>query len=235
MQKKNYKLDVLLLAHNEEKTIVKEILNIIKILKKIKFRIIVVEDGSKDKTLKKLKSLKKKITLISSKKRLGYTTALLKGVDAANSKFIMHSDTGNKFDYREIINFYNIISKKKFDLIAGNRIKRFDSIFRQILTKGLAFYCNIFFNINYKDYDCGFKMYKTNVLKEILKDGLKSKNLVSSEIFLRFIFRKKKIKQFNDKYYASKNRISRGLPLVKIFKVIFETILNYRKIKKEII
>ena len=35
-------------------------------------------------------------------------------------------------------------------------------------------------------------MYKTNVLKEILKDGLKSKNLVSSEIFLRFIFRKKK-------------------------------------------
>ena len=103
----------------------------------------------------------------------------------------MHSDTGNKFDYREIINFYNIISKKKFDLIAENRIKRFDSIFRQILTKGLAFYCNIFFNINYKDYDCGFKMYKTNVLKEILKDGLKSKNLVSSEIFLRSIFRKK--------------------------------------------
>ena len=69
----------------------------------------------------------------------------MKGVDAANSKFIMHSDTGNKFDYREIINFYNIISKK-FDLIAGNRIKRFDSIFRQILTKGLAFIV-IFFSI----------------------------------------------------------------------------------------
>ena len=61
MLRKNYDLDVLLLAHNEEKTIVKEILNIIKILKGIKFRIIVVEDGSKDKTLKKLKSLKKKL------------------------------------------------------------------------------------------------------------------------------------------------------------------------------
>ena len=61
MLKKNYDLNVLLLAHNEEKTIVKEILNIIKILKGIKFRIIVVEDGSKDKTLQKLKSLKKKL------------------------------------------------------------------------------------------------------------------------------------------------------------------------------
>ena len=228
-------MNVLLLAHNEEKTIVKEILNIIKILKGIKFRIIVVEDGSKDKTLQKLKSLKKKITLISSKKRLGYTTALLKGVNAANSKFIMHSDTGSKFDYREIINFYKIIFKKKFDLIAGNRIKRFDSIFRQILTKGLEVYCNLFFDIDYKDYDCGFKMYKTNILKEILRDGLKSKNLISSEIFLKFILSKKKIKQVNVKYYASKNRVSRGLPLFKIFKVIFETILNYRKIKKQIL
>jgi len=235
MRKKNYDLVVLLLAHNEEKTIIKEILNIIKILRGIKSRVIVVEDGSKDKTLEKLKSLRKKITLITSKKRLGYTTALLKGIRASNSKFIMHSDTGNKFDYKEIINFYKIISKKKFDLIAGNRIKRFDSIFRKILTNGLTYYCNMFFNINYKDYDCGFKMYKTNTLKEIIKDGLTAENLVSSEIFLRFIFNKKKIKQVNVKYYASKNRKSRGLPLLKIFKVIFETILNYRLIKKQII
>ncbi len=192
MQKKNCDLVVLLLAHNEEKTIVKEILNIIKVLKGIKFKIIVVEDGSKDETTKKLKSLRKKITLISSKKRLGYTKALLKGINASNSKFILHSDTGNKFDYREIVNFYNIISKKKFDLIAGNRVQRFDSLFRQILTKGLTVYCNIFFNTNYKDYDCGFKMYRTSVLKEILRSGLVAKNLISSEIFFKFIFNKKK-------------------------------------------
>ena len=78
-------------------------------------------------------------------------------------------------------------------------------------------------------------MYKTNTLKEIIKDGLTAENLVSSEIFLRFIFNKKKIKQVNVRYYASKNRKSRGLPLLKIFKVIFETIFNYRLIKKQVI
>ncbi len=234
-KKTKYKLTILLLAHNEEKTISQEIKKISSTLNKINHDILVVEDGSSDNTVYKLKQMQNKITFYTSKKRIGYSNALLKGIKNCNSTYIMHSDTGNKFDYNEIKKFYKIIIKENLDLVAAHRIKRFDNKFRQILTSGLGYYCNFLFNIRFNDYDCGFKMYKTKTLKEILKSKPISKNLISCEIFLRFVLKGKKIKQIKVKYFASKYRKSRGLPFLKITKVIFEAISNLHKIKKKFI
>ena len=57
------KVSVLILAHNEEKTISEDICNLRRALKKNfkNFEIIISEDGSKDDTCKKISHLKKNL------------------------------------------------------------------------------------------------------------------------------------------------------------------------------
>ena len=53
-------ISFIILANNEAKTIRREIENILKLRKKLKFKLIIVQDGSVDGTYEILKSLKKK-------------------------------------------------------------------------------------------------------------------------------------------------------------------------------
>ena len=57
----NENISFIILANNEAKTINREIENILKLRKKLKFKLIIVQDGSTDGTYENLKSLKKKI------------------------------------------------------------------------------------------------------------------------------------------------------------------------------
>ena len=54
------KISFLILAHNEVGTIESEINNILKIKSKLKFDLVVIQDGSRDGTFEKLENLKKK-------------------------------------------------------------------------------------------------------------------------------------------------------------------------------
>jgi dolichol-phosphate mannosyltransferase len=228
------KLNVLLLVHNEEKTIKDDVLKIIKFIKEKNYKIIIAEDGSTDNTVSIIKKIsKKKIILISSKKKIGYKKSFLKAMKLVNSDYVMQCESGSKFNYKKINMFYKIIRKNNLDLVSGIRIERKDYIYRRILTKGLEFLYNLYFNLNYHDYDCGFRIYKTKSLKSVLKNKLVFDNLISSEIFLKFVFNKNKIKQINIKYLNKKTRKSRGLPLKKIIRVIVEIMLKLKKLNEK--
>ncbi len=65
----NENISFIILANNEAKTINREIENILKLRKKLKFKLIIVQDGSTDGTYEILKSLKKKNIKIFNKKK----------------------------------------------------------------------------------------------------------------------------------------------------------------------
>ena len=54
------KISFLIIAHNEVGTIECEISNILTIKSKLKFDLVVIQDGSRDGTFEKLENLKKK-------------------------------------------------------------------------------------------------------------------------------------------------------------------------------
>ena len=89
------KISFLILAHNEVDTIEREIENILNIKNKLKFDLVVIQDGSKDGTFEKLENLKKrkKFILHNKKNRLGYYNAFLKGVELSEGNIIFFSDT----------------------------------------------------------------------------------------------------------------------------------------------
>ena len=100
------KLTLILLAHNEEKTVLDDIKNIHKIiLKKIKnTEFIICQDGSIDKTHKIISSVKKKynINYIHSTKRLGVHKALLLTLKKSKGEFIAFIDADDWWDNKKL-------------------------------------------------------------------------------------------------------------------------------------
>ncbi len=226
----------LILANNEVKTIQDEIYKILKLKKKLNFKLVVVQDGSTDGTYELLEKISKryKIILFNKKKRLGYYNAFLKGVKLCKGETIFFSDTGNKYEYSKFLKFYKYYKDNKSDLVSGYRIKRKDKIFRQILTSFYSFTINIIFQINYRDYDCGFKIFNRKKLLKVLKSNKFEKNLITSQIFLYFIKNEYRINQYPIIYKEKKTRNSRGIPTKKIFFVVLAAILNLIKIRLNI-
>tara|TARA_A100001035_G_scaffold267031_1_gene250615 strand:+ start:214 stop:918 length:705 start_codon:yes stop_codon:yes gene_type:complete len=227
------KIYFLILANNEVKTIEKEIYKILKLSKKLNFKLVVVQDGSTDGTFELLEKISKKnkIILFNKKKRLGYYNAFLKGVKLCKGNTIFFSDTGNKYEYSKFLQFYKFYKNNNSDLVSGYRIKRKDKILRRILTYVYSLTINVIFQINYRDYDCGFKIFNRKKLLKILKSNSFEKNLITSQIFLYFIINKYRINQYPIIYKEKKTRNSRGIPTKKIFNVVLTAILNLIKIR----
>ena len=227
------KVSFLILVYNESKTIEQEIKNILKLKKDINFNLVVVQDGSNDGTFEKLNKLKKKYSfkLYNKENRLGYYNAFLKGVKLCRGKVIFFSDTGGKYKYENFIKFYKVFINQKADLVAGYRVGRKDKYLRRFLTFFYTLFINIFFFFNFKDYDCGFKIFNKKKLLNILKNNTFNKNLITSQIFIFFKLYNYRIFQLPIKYWEKKNRKSRGIPNKKIVQIIFLSLLNLLKIR----
>ena len=167
------KIAVIIPVYNEEKTIA----YIIKNIKKIA-TLIIVNDGSTDKTsfiLKKNKS--KKIIIINKKKNSGYENALNIGFKKAASlrfKTFITYDSDNQFYFKDLIKVINL--SKKFDLVIGQRpyLQRFSE---KIVSKIFK----LIFGIS--DPLCGLKAYSLTLYKKL---GYFDQNLLSGTELMIF-------------------------------------------------
>tara|TARA_E500000178_G_scaffold61382_1_gene58069 strand:+ start:177 stop:881 length:705 start_codon:yes stop_codon:yes gene_type:complete len=228
-------INIILLVCNEEKTITKDITDIHnKIISKISDCLLIIsEDGSTDYTKEILTELKKKynFTLITEKKRKGYKQSFIDAVKICTKKHIFFSDSGNKFDYDDFWKLYK--HANEYDLVSGYRSQRLDSLFRRLLTFYYNLSLRLYFNVKLKDSDSGFKIYNTLKIKKILEIKLINEHLISSEIFLRFLFSNYKTTEVNVKYFQRPGK-SVSFSFMKIFKVIFQVISNFKKLKNDL-
>tara|TARA_B100000767_G_scaffold268412_1_gene288595 strand:- start:218 stop:928 length:711 start_codon:yes stop_codon:yes gene_type:complete len=230
------KISILILVCNEIKTIEKDIISIKKNLKNfIDYQLVVIQDGSTDGTYERLKFFKKKynLTLNSVKKRRGYTNAFLTGIKSCRNDTIFFSDTGKKYDFKNLRKFIDTFFKKKTDLLSGYRIKRKDKIFRRILTFFYTKSINLLFNKKYKDYDCGFKVFRKTCIKKIVNKQNFTPYLFTSQIFIYFFKYNYKIIQLPIEYLENKKRSSRGIPTTKIPKIVILSLMNLLKIRSK--
>jgi glycosyltransferase involved in cell wall biosynthesis len=159
-------------ALNEEKNIKSTIEEAEKILKNLSlkgYEIIVVNDGSVDKTGEVVEELAKKsekLRLINHPTNLGYGHALKTGFSNAKYPWVAFTDSDRQFDFSEITKFLE--KTDEADLILGYRLKRADSLLRRIYTFGWKTLALILLGLTVKDYSCGFKMIKKKVYESVL-------------------------------------------------------------------
>ena len=180
MAKSINELSVFFPAYNEEGNIREVVTKAKKVLEKVasKWEIIIVEDGSHDRTPEisdKLASedkqslagfAGKRIRVIHHSPNRGYGGTLKTGFEAARYEWVAFTDSDGQFDFSEIENF--IAKKDEADLILGYRKKRADSFARVLFTFGWATLARGLLGLKAKDYSCGFKMIKKEVYQAIL-------------------------------------------------------------------
>ncbi|MFZ3301937.1 MAG: glycosyltransferase family 2 protein [Microgenomates group bacterium] len=188
-----YKIDELSLffpAYNEEANAKKTILKAKKVLEKTakKWEIVVVNDGSKDKTkaiVEKLQKDDRRIKLINHKVNRGYGGAFKSGLYGSKYKWITFTDIDGQFDFSEIDKFIEKQEETKADLVIGYYKKRQVSKLKIITSKMWELVVFILFGLHVKDIDCGFKFISKKVVDKISKLESERGAFISSEFLIK--------------------------------------------------
>jgi glycosyltransferase involved in cell wall biosynthesis len=180
-------LSVFFPAYNEEANITTTVMNAVNECEKIaeNYEIIVINDGSKDKTkaiVEKLSQQNKHIRLINHRPNRGYGGALKSGIYGARFEIITFTDSDGQFDFSEIESFIPYLNE--YDMVIGYRRKRVEGIKRIIIAGILKVAALILFRLTFKDIDCAFKVFKKTVVGTIPRlesDGA----LISTELLYK--------------------------------------------------
>jgi len=113
------KLTIIVPAFNEEDGIGQTLDNLIPIAKKNNFEIIVINDGSKDKTGEILNS--REVKIINHPQNKGYGAALKTGIKAARTNYIALYDADGQHNPEDLVNLWNNIGD--CDMLVGMRGK----------------------------------------------------------------------------------------------------------------
>ena len=136
--------------------------------------IIIIDDFSNDGTRELLKNdLNKKIDkLILNQKNFGKGYSVRQGIKEASGDVILIQDADleyNPSDYKRLL---KPIVKFDADVVYGSRFsgseeKRVLYFWHTIGNKFLTLLSNIFTNLNLTDMEVGYKVFKSNVIKDI--------------------------------------------------------------------
>ena len=191
------KISIIIPVYNEEKTIL-NVLNELKhlVFSKLEKEVIVVDDGSTDRTktiLEKNKNLFNK--LISFDLNKGKGAAVKAGLEISSGDYVVFHDADLEYEPRDLLKFEEIFIKFDADGIIGSRFNydkytRSHSILNKIANFILTFFFNSLFNTTFTDvYSCyfafkkkllDFKLLKSNgfeqhaeILTKVIKNGKK--------------------------------------------------------------
>ena len=166
-------ITIIIPCYNEVKTI-EIIVNKILKLNKYEFEIIIVDDYSVDGTREILKDkLSSKVSLIIyNEKNYGKGFCIKKGIEQSNGNIILIQDADLEYDPNDYPKLINPIINNYADVVYGSRFvggdeKRVFFFLHTVANKILTLISNIFSNLNLTDMECGYKCFRSEVLKKI--------------------------------------------------------------------
>lgn len=218
---------------NEEKNVEPVVTAAIPVISKVadKWEIIMVDDGSSDKTLEemqKLASHNKNLVVVTHKPNRGYGAALKEGFEHAQYNYIAFADGDGQFDVAEIDRFIEKIDN--VDIVIGYRKKRRDNIVRHILMNMLKIWDYVFFRFHFKDIDCGFKMFRREAVLAIMP--LRSEGaMITTEILAKAKRKKLKMIEVEVNHYSRKFGDQSGANIPVVVRAVLESFILWLDIR----
>lgn len=119
MDKRNSKISVIVAACNEEKYIGRCIRSLIaQNFPKDKFEIIVINDGSTDRTHYALELFKEDITILTNEKNKGLPASLNRAISQINSKYFVRVDADDYVSNNFLLFLYSFIEENDMDAVS---------------------------------------------------------------------------------------------------------------------
>ena len=170
---------ILIPVYNEEATII-ELLDRIKRVKLVygmNKQLVIVNDGSNDKTADLVLDYQKKnlhhdILYISHAKNRGKGAAIQTGLKHASGKFLIIQDADLEYDPKDYNNLLEPLVENKADVVFGSRflggnLRKVMRYWQSMANKYLTTVSNMLGNLNLTDVGCGYKTFKTEMLREM--------------------------------------------------------------------
>lgn len=172
--KSNIFLSVIIPVFNETARI-DNLKTITRFFKKFNTEIIVINDGSTDKTLKILKDLQRrlKFKIVSYLKNKGKGYAVKRGVLASQGGYILLTDVDLSTPLSEFKKFLPHLAKNHIVIATRKhkkaRVLKHQGFIRENLGRGFTHLSNVLLGLKLSDYTCGFKCFSSLSAKEIFK------------------------------------------------------------------
>ena len=179
------KLSVVIPVYNEEST-VQELINLVldactKLPEKIDdFEIVVVEDGSTDKTVESLRSgfeNNPKVRLFFQPFNQGKGAAITRGFSESSGDVIVIQDADMEYDPYEYPQLLLPILSGKADVVYGSRFKgetaRVLYFWHFLGNQFLTLLSNMFTNLNLTDMETCYKIFRAPVIKNMILTSMR--------------------------------------------------------------
>ncbi|VAX15761.1 hypothetical protein MNBD_IGNAVI01-1628 [hydrothermal vent metagenome] len=203
-------LSIVIPAYNESKKIKKDIFAADKFIHDnfSSGQIIVVDDGSDDDTTKAANSIvneiKTKLDVIKLDKNSGKGAAIREGVKHSEGKIILYADAGLTVPFNDALKGIKLIKENKCDIANGSRkmhdsnVVRKQDIDRRIISLFFGLAAKLFLHIpkDMTDTQCGFKLYKGDVARELFSRLTIAGFLFEIEIILLALKRGYRVVEF---------------------------------------
>lgn len=157
-------LSVILPVYNEEQVIASTLRAVLNELNawKIDFEVIVVNDGSMDRTVSVVSTITAttpRVRLVSHLVNQGYGAALVSGFAAATKDLTFFMDADGQFTIKDLRMLFGYIDD--YDAVIGYRMVRQDSWIRKLNAWGWKVLIGLLLNVYVRDIDCAFKLFPT--------------------------------------------------------------------------
>jgi len=155
-------VSVILPAYNEEAVIASTVADVLETLATwtLDFEVIVVNDGSHDRTgtiLDSIAAAHPRVRVLHHGVNQGYGAALVSGFEASTKDLVFFMDSDGQFDIRDLERFFPLL--QEYDAVLGYRIKRQDTWMRKLNAWGWKVLVGMVFGVHVRDVDCAFKLY----------------------------------------------------------------------------
>jgi glycosyltransferase involved in cell wall biosynthesis len=179
-------LSVVMPALNEEDALPVVIPEAVAALDEIcdRWEIIVVDDGSTDRTpeiLAEFAARDPRIRVLSQHGHTGYGLAIRRGFEAVRYMVVCLTDSDGQFDLRDAARLYPFL--KDADMVGGFRISREDNWVRRRVSATYNWLQSRILGLDVRDVNCALKLFRSSFLYmiELTSDGF----LIDAEIYAR--------------------------------------------------
>jgi glycosyltransferase involved in cell wall biosynthesis len=198
----------------------------------VDYEVILVNDGSKDRTGEIADSIAAsdpRVKVVHHKTNGGYGAALQSGFHAATKRLVFFTDGDGQFDLNELPPLLPLI--KHYDIIACYRIDRREGLMRKLNAFCWTTLVCTLFRMRIRDIDCAFKLFKREIFDKM---ELKSTGaLISTEILARAIRKGYTVKQVGVHHFPRVAGAPTGAKLSVIFRAFRELFRLYRQIRSQ--
>jgi glycosyltransferase involved in cell wall biosynthesis len=167
--KKSFKLSVIMPVYNEVNTVEEIIRRVLR--RREVYELVVVDDGSTDSTVQKLKGLKcKKLTIVYKDRNEGKGAAIKTGLETATGTHIIIQDSDLEYDPRDYRIMIAQVLEGKAEVVYGSRFygpHKNMLFWHKLANDALNLLVNILFDTTISDCETCYKLIPAELLRSL--------------------------------------------------------------------